>query len=140
MKINFKLAAAIFCRGNTVLLRQLPFAVANFEGCYFKDQPVYRCEVQEMRRLNYIFEIFYCNLHYYKHLLPKFMNISVQWFQEMTVNTATWLNLREQFFKGFKIIFQYYTERAFVLLQGCFKKAGIQFKRNNMLRDEDKVY
>ena len=93
-----------------------------------------------MRRLNYIFEIFYCNLHYYKHLLPKFMNISVQWFQEMTVNTATWLNLGEQFFKGFKIIFQYYTEHAFVLLQGCFKKAGIQFKRNNMLRDEDKVY
>ena len=26
---------------------------------YFKDQPVYRCEVQEMRRLNYFFEIFY---------------------------------------------------------------------------------
>ena len=22
---------------------------------YFKDQPVYRCEVQEMRRLNYFF-------------------------------------------------------------------------------------
>ena len=26
---------------------------------YFKDQPVYRREVQEMRRLNYFFEIFY---------------------------------------------------------------------------------
>ena len=26
---------------------------------YFKDQPVYRCEVQEMRRLNTFFEIFY---------------------------------------------------------------------------------
>ena len=26
---------------------------------YFKDQPVYRCEVQEMSRLNYFFEIFY---------------------------------------------------------------------------------
>ena len=26
---------------------------------YFKDQPAYRCEVQEMRRLNYFFEIFY---------------------------------------------------------------------------------
>ena len=25
---------------------------------YFKEQPVYRCEVQEMRRLNYFFEIF----------------------------------------------------------------------------------
>ena len=23
---------------------------------YFKDQPVYRCEVQEMRRLNYFFQ------------------------------------------------------------------------------------
>ena len=44
---------------------------------YFKSQPVYRCEVQEMRRLNYFFEIFYCNLHYYKRLMPKFMNISV---------------------------------------------------------------
>ena len=49
---------------------------------YFKDQPVYRCEMQEMRRLNYFFEIFYCNLHYYKRLVPQ--------FQEMTVNTATW--------------------------------------------------
>ena len=26
---------------------------------YFADQPVKRCEVQEMRRLNYFFEIFY---------------------------------------------------------------------------------
>ena len=26
---------------------------------YVKDQPVYRCEVQEMRRLNHFFEIFY---------------------------------------------------------------------------------
>ena len=26
---------------------------------YFKDQPVYKCEVQEMMRLNYFFEIFY---------------------------------------------------------------------------------
>ena len=26
---------------------------------YFKDRPVRRCEVQEMRRLNYFFEIFY---------------------------------------------------------------------------------
>ena len=26
---------------------------------YFKDQPVYRCEVQGMRRLNYFFDIFY---------------------------------------------------------------------------------
>ena len=28
-------------------------------GSYFKDQPVYRCEMQESRRLNYFFEIFY---------------------------------------------------------------------------------
>ena len=26
---------------------------------YFEDQPVYRCEVQEMRRLEYFFEIFF---------------------------------------------------------------------------------
>ena len=26
---------------------------------YFKDQPVYRCEVQEIRRLNNFFDIFY---------------------------------------------------------------------------------
>ena len=26
---------------------------------YFKEQPVCRCEVQEMRRLNYFFETFY---------------------------------------------------------------------------------
>ena len=26
---------------------------------YFKDQPVYRCEVQGIRRLNYFFDIFY---------------------------------------------------------------------------------
>ena len=25
---------------------------------YFKDQPVYRCEVQEKRRFNYFFEIY----------------------------------------------------------------------------------
>ena len=28
----------------------------------------------------------------------------------------------------------------FVLLQGCFKKAGIQFRRNNVLPNEDKEY
>ena len=31
----------------------------------------------------------HCNLHYYKRLVPKFVNISVQLFQEMTINTAT---------------------------------------------------
>ena len=36
------------------------------------------------------FKIFYYNLYYYKRLLAKFMNISVQWLQEMIVNTATW--------------------------------------------------
>ena len=29
----------------------------------FKDQPVYGCEMQEKRKLNYFFEIFCCNLH-----------------------------------------------------------------------------
>ena len=79
---------------------------------YFKGQPVYRCEVKEMRKLNYFFKIFWCNLHYYKHLVPKFMKISVKWFEEMAVNTVMWLNHRKQFFKGFKIIFSYYTKHA----------------------------
>ena len=35
-------------------------------------KPVYRCEVQEIRRLNTIFsKSFYCNLQYYKRFLPK---------------------------------------------------------------------
>ena len=33
---------------------------------YFTDQPVYICEVQEMRRLNYFFEIF-DTLFFYKN-------------------------------------------------------------------------
>ena len=44
---------------------------------YFKDQPVHRCQMQKMRRINYFFKIFHCNLHYNKRLLPKFMNASV---------------------------------------------------------------
>ena len=36
----------------------------------FKDQPVYRCEVQEMFSKS-------SNLHYYKCLMPELMNISV---------------------------------------------------------------
>ena len=44
----------------------------------FIDQPVYRCEVLEIKRLFYFFEIFYCNFHYHKRLVQKFMNISVK--------------------------------------------------------------
>ena len=88
--------------------------------CCFKDQPVQRCEVQDMRGLDYFLAIFYCNLHYYKHLVPKFMNISVQWFQEMT----TYCQLieensqRKQFFKGFKIIFPYYAKHPSCITWG----------------------
>ena len=60
----------------------------------------------------------YCNLHHYKHFVSKFMNISVQWFPEMTVNTATWLNHTKQFFKGFKIIFPYCGKRAYCITSG----------------------
>ena len=55
----------------------------------------------------------------------------------MTVNTATWLNHRKQFFKGFKIVFPYcflYYFRAALI------KADIQFRRNNMLRNEDEEF
>ena len=38
---------------------------------YFKDQPVYRCEVQEMSRLNCFFEIFY-TLFFYKNKILGF--------------------------------------------------------------------
>ena len=40
-----------------------------------------------------------------------------------------WLNHIKQFFKGFEIIFPYYTKRA-----------GSQFNRNNVLRHEDEEY
>ena len=52
-----------------------------------------------MRGLNifskssYLF--FPSNLHYYQRLVPKLMNISVQWFQKMTLNTAIRLNHRK---------------------------------------------
>ena len=105
---------------------------------YLKDQPVYRCEVQEMRRLNYFFQI-YCNLHHYEFLVLKFMNVSVQWFQEMTVNNATWLNQRKQFFKDFKIIYPYCAQRA-SCIQGLSKNADILLKRNNVLRNVDEDY
>ena len=57
----------------------------------------------------------------------------------MTVNTATLLNHIKQFFKGFKIIFPYYTKRAFCI-QTALKEADIQFKFNNVLRNEDEEY
>ena len=60
----------------------------------------------------------YCNLCYCKCLVPKFMNISVSWFQEMTVNTATRLNHRKQFFKDFKIIFPYCTKHVSFITSG----------------------
>ena len=60
------------------------------------------------------FKIFYYNLYYYKRLLAKFMNISVQWLQEMIVNTATW----KQFFKRFKIIFPYCIKRGSCITLG----------------------
>ena len=68
----------------------------------------------------------------------KFLNMSMWRFQEMTVNTATWLNHRKQFFKCFKIILPYYIKHA-SCIQGCFKKAGIKFK-HSALCNEDEEY
>ena len=65
------------------------------------------------------------NLHYYKGLVPNVMNISVY--------TAMWLNNRKQFFKGFKVFFPYSAKDASA-------KANIQFKRNNVLPNEDEEY
>ena len=53
---------------------------------YLNDQRIYRCELQEMRRLTIFLKSL--NFYYCKCMVPKFMNISVQWFQEMTVNTT----------------------------------------------------
>ena len=46
------------------------------------------------------------------------MNISVEWFLEMTINTETSLNHGKQFFKGFKIIFPYYAKCASCITSG----------------------
>ena len=52
----------------------------------------------------------------------------------MPVNTATRLNYKEQFFKGFLRLFPHITQSMLlVLLQGCFERADIQFKRNNVV-------
>ena len=38
-------------------------------------------------------------------------------------------------------LFSHILQSVFLLLlQSCFKKAGIQFRRNNMLRNEDEEY
>ena len=58
----------------------------------------------------------------------------------MTVNTATWLNHRKQFFRDFKIIFPYYAKRASFITSGLLQKAGIQFWSNNVLRNEEEEY
>ena len=77
---------------------------------YFKDQPVYRCEVQEMTRFYYFFGIFYCSLHYYKPLVQNF-----EYFNEMVSgNDCKYCNVIESWttvFKCFKIIFLIYAKR-----------------------------
>ena len=49
------------------------------------------------------------------------------------------MNHRKRFFKGFSIIFPCYANCA-LLLQSCLNKAGIQFKHNNVLSNEDEEY
>ena len=48
--------------------------------------------------------------------------------------------LQKQFLKSFKIISHITQSMLLVLLQGCFKKTGIPFKGNNVLRNEDEEY
>ena len=37
-------------------------------------------------------------------------------------------------------LFSHILQSVLLLLQSCFKKAGIQFRRNNVLRNEDEEY
>ena len=55
----------------------------------------------------------------------------------MILNNATCLNHRNQFLKDFKIIFSYCTNSAPCITSELRKKAGVQFKRNNVLRNEN---
>ena len=59
----------------------------------------------------------------------KILNISMWWFQEMTVNTAMWLNRRQQVFKGFKIIFLYY-RNVLLVFRAALKR--LAFKSSAM--------
>ena len=90
---------------------------------YFKDQPVYKGEVQEMRRFYYFFEIFYCNLHYYNPWC-KLLNISVQWFQEMTVNIVTWLNYKNSFSKVSRL-FSHITRSMFLVFRATLRRLAL---------------
>ena len=53
----------------------------------------------------------------------------------MTANTAMWLNNRKQCQDSHIV-----PSGLPVLLLGCFKKADIQFKCNNMLPNDDEEY
>ena len=67
------------------------------------------------------------------------MNISVYWFQEMIVNTVTDQITECSFSKVSK--FSHIAQSMLLaLLQGCFKKADIQFKCNNVLCNEVEEY
>ena len=78
-------------------------------------------------KIYFLFEIIYYNRHYYKPLVQKLWTFHSNGFRKK--NTATWLNHRKQFFKGFTIIFLYCAKHA-SCIQGCFKKVDIQFKCN----------
>ena len=81
-----------------------------------KDRPVYRCEVQEIRRLKYFFEIFYSSL-----LLALGAKVH-EYFSVMVSG-------HDSKYKVFKIFFPHYAKRV-SCIQDCFKKTGIQFKQN----------
>ena len=70
--------------------------------------------MQEMRRVNYFFKIFYCNPHYYKRLVPKF-SVMVSGNDCKYCNV---MNHRKLFFQGFKIISTDYTKHASCITSG----------------------
>ena len=63
------------------------------------------------------------------------MNILVLWFQEMIVNTAMSL-IENNFSKVSRVSSLNAQSMLLVLLQSCFIKAGIHFKRSNVLRND----
>ena len=87
-----------------------------------KDQPVYRCEVQEIRRLNYFFEIFYSSL-----LLALGAKVH-EYFSVMVSG-------HDSKYKGFKI-FSHITQSVFLVFRTALKRLAFNSSKIN----EDQEY
>ena len=79
-----------------------------------------------------------------------FITISA-WCQRLWIfqcnSLRKWLQILQRdwiieniFFKVSRLCSRIMQSVLLVLLQGCFKKVGIQFKRNNVLNNEDEEY